>query len=102
MNKVSEIVIKDLNHYCKHRCQHIIFNLHSEDVYYYKGQYKGYLYVIKLTSFMQKYKLQPEPKELYHLIKLQKNSMLGKYHKEPLYIKGILNALYDCLNYISH
>lgn len=101
MYYLSLTQIKDLNDYCKNRCQNILLNKDSDNIYYCRGQYKGYIYIIKLTHQLMAKNIKFKREELYNYIKVQKNNLLGKYHKEPSYIKGILDSFYDCLNFIS-
>lgn len=98
---VSEATLKDLNNYCKNRCQNIILDIDSTKIYYYRGRYKGYMYIIKLTHYLLLKNIKLRPNELYAFIKLQKNQIFNNYHKEQSFIQGILDSLYDCMNYIS-
>lgn len=101
MYYLTKSALNDLNNYCKNRCQNIILNIDSNNLYYHRGQYKGYIYILKLSSHILSKKIQMKPQELYNYIKIQKNNLLGRYHKDPSYIQGILDSFYDCLNYIS-
>lgn len=101
MQYLTSSQLKDLNNYCKNRCQNIILNLNNKKLYYHRGQYKGYTYILKLSSNLLSKNIRMKPQELYNYIKIQKNNLLGKYHKESSYIQGMLDSLYDCLNYIS-
>lgn len=94
-------ILIDFSNYSKNRCQNILFNLNRNDIYYARGQYKGYIYISKIIHFIIQNRIKIKHKELYNFIKIQKNNLLGKYHKEKMYIQGILDSLYDCLNYLS-
>lgn len=90
MHCLSKTVLIDLNNYCKNRCQNIILNIDSSKIYYNRGQYKGYVYILKLTNHIISHNVKIKNRELYNYIKLQKNNLLSRYHKEKSYITVLL------------
>lgn len=101
MHNLTPSELKDFINYSKNRCTKIVSEHTNDNIYYYRGLYKGYIYIIKLINHLLTNRINIKRIELYNIIKLQKNNIVGKYHKEQNYIKGITNSLYDCLNYIS-
>lgn len=93
--------LEDLNSYCKSRCQKIIQEHTIPKVNYYRGQYKGYTYGIKVSSNIKNKKLYITHRKLYIIFKDAKHDILAKYLSDPEFKKGLLNSLYDLMNYVS-
>lgn len=101
MQRINKTQLLDIQQYSKNRCRNIIEKLTGNDKYFMKGKYKGYLYISKSIGVIIEKDVWINKKELYLLVKVQKNSVNATFHKEPEYIRGIVDSLYDILGYIS-
>ena len=93
--------LNDINSYCKSRCKKIINEYNKTTVSYYRGQYKGYMYGISITIYFSKSKTKITNIKLYKLIKDEKNKMQYMYIKDIDFQKGLIDSLYDLMNYVS-
>lgn len=103
MKKLYRRHFNDLEGYCTHKCTKLMNEYKSVQVWYYRGQYKGYIYVIKLMR-----KTKPSYSDssvpfyvVYNHLKQAKTTIIKQYHKEAEYINGIKHSLYDCINYLN-
>jgi len=96
--------LSDLEGYCIHRCNRIINEHTQAHVWYYRGQYKGYTYVIKLVRVTKKKLTMFSGIPFNEMHKNIKNARIevGKiYHTQSDFTKGIKFSLYDCINYLN-
>lgn len=101
MKNIQIHELRDINDYSKSRCKKIIQEYSLININYYRGQYKGYIYIIKLVNTIISKNYRMKHYELYNIIKNQKNLVLRKYHPKNDYKNGVIDALYDILNYTS-
>lgn len=89
----------DIEGYCVARCKKIVLEHTSSKLWYYRGLYKGYSYVMKVSRY---YKLKRSSIPYFviqNLLKESRHKAINKFHPEPDYQRGISEALYDCMNY---
>lgn len=91
----------DINDYCKSRCKKIINEHNKSTLNYARGQYKGYMYGISITSYLNKNKNRITNIKLYKIIKDEKNNVQHQYIQDRDYQKGIIDSLYDLMNFVS-
>jgi len=91
----------DITDYCKSRCKKIINEHNKTTLKYSRGQYKGYMYGISITTHLNKNKIKTTNIKLYKIIKDEKNRIQHQYIKDIDCQKGIVDSLYDLMNYIS-
>lgn len=102
MGKYLQIYeIKEIGDYCKNRCQKVIREYTNDNIEYNRGLYKGYMYGVSITQFFIKKNERVNSRVLYNTIKEQKQLMLYKFISQEQYKKGIIDALYDLMNYVS-
>lgn len=93
---------RDIENYCIYRCNRIINEYTLEHKWSYKGQYKGYLYAIKLMRFNRLRGYYTTPYfEIYNNLKDARKFVQKRYHPKPEYIRGISHSIYDVINYIQ-
>ena len=93
--------LTDISNYCKSRCKKIINEHSKNNIKYYRGQYKGYMYGITVISYISKNKTRLNFSQLYRIIKDEKLNITSKHIKDRDYQSGIVDALYDLMNYLS-
>ena len=93
--------LNDINSYCKSRCKKIINEHDKTTLKYSRGQYKGYMYGISLSAHFSKLKVKITQAKLYKIMKDEKNKIQYKYVKDTELKKGLMDSLYDLMNYIS-
>ena len=93
--------LSDINSYCKSRCKKIINEHNRTTVSYCRGQYKAYMYGITITMHFIKSKTKITHIKLYKIIKDEKNRMQYMYIKDIDFQKGLIDSLYDLMNYVS-
>jgi hypothetical protein len=93
--------LQDTLDYTTYRCRKIIGEHSTIKIHYYRGQYKGYIYIVKMLKYLIAHKCKIRHFELYNHIKTQKNIVMSKYHPQNDFKNGIRDSLYDILNYIS-
>ena len=104
MNKYLEShEIKDIKNYCQNRCIKIVNEKidKEENLPYYRGVYKGYLYMIRISNHILKKSITLKRYELYNHLKNELRKV--KYDcmiPGPLG-RGIIDSFYDLMNYIS-
>lgn len=93
----------DLEGYGVHRCHRIINEYTKVHIWYHRGQYKGYTYIIKLMRVYspRSYQQQVPFYKVYNIIKQARLDANSKFHPEVDYIRGIKYSLYDCMNYLN-
>ena len=91
--------LNDINSYCKSRCKKIINEHNKTTVFYNRGLYKGYIYGITISTHFTKTKITHM--KLYKIIKDEKNRIQYMYIKDIDFQKGLIDSLYDLMNYIS-
>ena len=89
----------ELEGYCISRCKKVV-NEHSQvHIWYYRGQYKGYSYVLKVI------RTNKQPKVPFHIVynmlKRARAEVEGKYHHKREYVGGISDSIYDCMYYLN-
>lgn len=98
---IQQHILKDIENYSSFRCRKIIEEYNTNKIYYYRGQYKGYIYIVKMIKSLIAHNSRLKRFELYNHIKSQKNIVLSKYHPQNDFKSGIVDSLYDIMNYIS-
>lgn len=93
--------LNDINSYCKSRCKKIINEHNKTTLNYSRGQYKGYMYGISISVHFSKTNTKITHIELYKIIKEEKNKMQYMYIKDFDFQKGLIDSLYDLMNYVS-
>ena len=93
--------LNDINSYCKSRCKKIINEHNKTTVIYSRGQYKGYMYGITISTHFTKSKTKITHIKLYKIIKDEKNRIQYLYIKDIDFQKGLIDSLYDLMNYVS-
>lgn len=89
--------------YCNNECIKLSSNIDNKihnELKIHRGEYKGFLYIKKIISYLVKQKRRIMVYELYNLIKVQKNSLDLAYDKRELQL-GIYKSLNSFLNYIA-
>lgn len=104
MNKFLESYdIKDIKDYCQNRCIKIV-NEHldnREHLPYFRGNYKGYLYMIKVCNKLLKQNIILKRYEMYNHIKLQQHKAKYDCTIEGGFGRGLIDSFYDLMNYVS-
>jgi len=93
--------LNDIIDYCKSRCKATILNHNKSNIKYYRGMYKGYMYGISISKYFKTTKTKLTHAKLYHVIKEEKNKIQFTYIKDADIQKGLLESLYDLMNYVS-
>lgn len=100
MSYLPIIEIKLYQDYCQSRCRNIIEHKKEDKLDYNRGLYAGYLYGSKVCfQFLQK-KIKISKVDLYNFIKEYKNKKYAQYHPSKEYKRGLLDSLYDQMNFI--
>ena len=74
---------------------------YKSTVSYYRGMYKGYMYGISITTHFTKNKIKITHIKLYKILKDEKNKIQHKYINNIDFQKGLLDSLYDLMNFVS-
>lgn len=102
MGKILQIYeIKEIRDYCKNRCQKAIKEHTNDNIDYHRGLYRGYMYGISITQYYIKKNERLSSSLLYKTIKEQKQQLIYKFISKEQYKKGIIDALYDLMNFVS-
>lgn len=101
-NYLETYEIKDIKSYCQNRCIKIVNEKlnQKEQLQYHRGNYKGYLYGIKVCNNLLNQNIKLKKYELYHL-KEQKRRSLYNCNITGGFSSGLKDSFYDLLNYIS-
>ena len=92
----------ELEGYCIYRCNKIIKEHTQVQIWYYRGQFKGYSYIIKVMRKTKPDNFGRVPYyEVYKVLKKARLDSTQRYHPKTDYTKGIQYSLYDCINYLS-
>ena len=95
--------IKDIKEYCQNRCIKIV-NEHldnKEHLPYFRGSYKGYLYMIKVCNKLLQKNMNLKRYELYNHLKTQLRKAKYNCNVPGEFSSGLVNSLYDLMNYVS-
>lgn len=101
MGYLQQKDFKDIIDYCKSRCKKIINEHNKSTVIYYRGMYKGYMYGISITTHILKSKTKITNVKLYKIIKDEKNKIQFQYIEDKDLQKGLIDSLYDLMNFVS-
>ena len=104
MNKYLETYhIKDIRSYCQNRCIKIVNeNLNNKELLpYFRGKYKGYIYMIKVCNNILKQNTSLKRHELYNHLKEQKRTAMYNCKIRGGFSTGLTECFYDLMNYIS-
>lgn len=105
MNKFLETYdIKDVREYCQNRCIKIVsehLNYKKEHLPYFRGNYKGYLYGIKICNALLKQRIIIKRYQFYNHLKLQQQRARYNCTIEGGFNRGLTNSFYDLMNYVS-
>lgn len=102
MKYIQNKDFNDINSYCKSRCKKIINEHCKTTIQYYRGMYKGYMYGITITTHFINAKVKITHSKLYYIIKEEKNKIQLKYIKDRDVQKGLIESLYDLMNFLSN
>ena len=102
MRYLRRIHFNDLEGYCIYRCNKIMNEYTHVRIWYYRGQFKGYSYVIKLVRKTKPNSYEKVPfHEIYNHLKKARIDINSRYHSQLDYTKGIEYSLYDSINYLN-
>ena len=104
MNKYLETYhIKDIINYCQSRCIKIVNeDLNNKELLpYFRGKYKGYIYMIKVCNNILKQNTNLKRHELYNHLKEQKRTTMYNCKIRGGFSTGLTECFYDLMNYIS-
>ncbi|AXH16506.1 hypothetical protein CP985_08435 [Malaciobacter mytili LMG 24559] len=88
--------------YSIEKCIDILLNVKNhKDTDYYKGKYKGFLYLKKLIIYIKNKKINLKHYNLYDILKTQKNNIRYTYYYNQSFLDGICAALYESMNFLS-
>ena len=93
--------LTDISNYCKSRCNKAINEHNKNNIKYYKGKYKGYMYGVTIVNHLTKNKIKITDTKLYQTIKEEKLTIQNKYIKDSDLKKGLIDSLYELMNYVS-
>ena len=104
MNQYLETYeIKDIKSYCQNRCIKIVNEKlnQKEQLQYHRGNYKGYLYGIKVCNNLLNQNIKLKKYELYNHLKEQKIKSMYNCKIRGGFSTGLIDCFYDLMNYIS-
>lgn len=93
--------INDIENYCKSRCKKIINEYNKSSITYHRGLYKGYMFGISIVRHISNEKRKTTDTRLYKLFKDEKLRIQSTYIKDGDLNRGLLDSLYDLMNYAS-
>lgn len=95
--------IKDIKNYCQNRCIKIVTE-HLDNkarLHYYRGNYKGYLYCIKVCNELLKKNINIKRYSLYNQLKTQQQKANYECRLDADFKKGLVSCFYDLMNFVS-
>lgn len=101
-NYINYNDFKTIEDYCIKNCKDLMSKNYKSDLKdFYRGKYKGFLYLKNFNESISKNNKSIKKFEYYNLLKDQKNLISNQYHPKKDFINGIKEALYESLNLIS-
>ncbi len=93
--------LEDLKKYCQVKSLYQTTHFQKDSINECRGKYKGYLFGIKMCSYLISHKEHLNSVSLYNHVKVQRNNVYGADTKSGEYKNGLALALYDIQNYLA-